>query len=154
MANKKSFQKKMPRQKKARAGCKKRIASKKATAKTSKRSKRRAGKSKLTRSKKRSLKVKAQQSASAKVTAPLGELVGYVTHYFPHVRAGVVKIKKGEIRRGDLLYFKGHTTDFKQVVTSLQIDHKPIEMARSGAEIGIEVKDRVREGDVVYKTQS
>ena len=74
-----------------------------------------------------------------------------VTHYFPHVNAAVLKIKTGEIRIGDELLFKGHTTDFKQKVISMQIDHQPVMVAKKGDDFGVEVKSRVRAGDLVFK---
>jgi putative protease len=74
-----------------------------------------------------------------------------VTHYFPHVNAAVLKIKVGEIRVGDELLFKGHTTDFKQKVISMQIDHQPVRIAKKGDDFGVEVKSRVRAGDLVFK---
>jgi len=74
-----------------------------------------------------------------------------VTHYFPHVNAAVLKIKTGEIRVGDELLFKGHTTDFKQKVISMQIDHQPVPIAKKGDDFGVEVKSRVRAGDLVFK---
>ena len=74
-----------------------------------------------------------------------------VTHYFPHVNAAVLKIKTGEIRIGDDLLFKGHTTNFKQKVVSMQIDHQPVLIAKKGDDFGVEVKSRVRAGDLVFK---
>ncbi|MFH1208753.1 MAG: hypothetical protein V1673_04265 [Candidatus Omnitrophota bacterium] len=74
-----------------------------------------------------------------------------VTHYFPHVNAAVLKIKTGEIRIGDELLFKGHTTDFKQKVVSMQIDHQPVMIAKKGDDFGVQVKSRVRAGDLVFK---
>ena len=74
-----------------------------------------------------------------------------VTHYFPHVNAAVLKIKNGEIRIGDELLFKGHTTDFKQKVISMQIDHQPVLIAKKGDDFGVQVKSRVRAGDLVFK---
>ncbi len=74
-----------------------------------------------------------------------------VTHYFPHVNAAVLRIKIGEIRIGDELHFKGHTTDFKEKVVSMQIDHKPVMIAKKGDDFGVEVKSRVRAGDLVFK---
>lgn len=74
-----------------------------------------------------------------------------VTHYFPHVNAAVLKIKTGAIRIGDELLFKGHTTDFKQKVISMQIDHQPVKIATKGDDFGVEVKSRVRAGDLVFK---
>lgn len=91
------------------------------------------------------------KASSAEASKIQGTLVGKVTHYFPQVNAAVVKIKTGEIQKGDELYFKGHTTDFKQTITSLQIDHVVVESAGRGKEVGVEVKDRVREDDRVYK---
>ncbi len=89
----------------------------------------------------------------AKTTAPKieGTFIGRVTHYFPHVNAAVVKIEKSSLKLGDKILVKGHTTNFKQPINSLQIDRSPIEEAKPGDEIGLEVKSRVREHDAVYK---
>jgi putative protease len=92
------------------------------------------------------------KSRSGMVKAALAALpTAEVTHYFPHVNAAVLKIKTGEIRVGDQLLFKGHTTDFKQKVVSMQIDHQPVMIARKGDDFGVEVKSRVRAGDLVFK---
>ncbi len=96
-------------------------------------------------------KVKAQPKKVSKPPVPGAQQIGKVTHYFPHVSAAVIKVAKGTIRQGDTLYFKGHTSDFKMAVTSMQVDHRPIAEASKGAEIGIQVPQRVREGDAVYR---
>jgi putative protease len=129
---------KVQRKKKARPlkAAKKKTAKKKVAKKV-------AAKSGKTASKKRMPKmVKAALAA-----LPTAE----VTHYFPHVNAAVLKIKTGEIRIGDELLFKGHTTDFKQKVVSMQIDHEPVMIAKKGDDFGVEVKSRVRAGDLVFK---
>lgn len=77
--------------------------------------------------------------------------VGKVTHYFPHVKAGVVLVTDGTFALGDTLRIKGHTTDFKQKVTSMQINNVLINKAVPGQEIGLLVKSRVRHNDIVYK---
>ncbi len=76
--------------------------------------------------------------------------IGIVTHYFPKVRAAVVKLK-APLAVGDRIKVKGHTTDFTQAVTSLQIDRVPINSAQKGQEIGLLVDSRVRQHDAVYK---
>jgi putative protease len=86
-----------------------------------------------------------------KAAQPEGEKVGLVTHYFSRPKAAVVRIEKGTIAIGDTLQFLGKTTNFKQRVESLQIDRKPIQEARKGQEIGLQVKARVRSNDQVYK---
>lgn len=77
--------------------------------------------------------------------------VGAVTHFFPKVKAAVIKLNKGSIKVGDNIYIKGHTTDFKQKVKSLQINHVAINEGGKGQEVGVKVSSRVRIGDVVYK---
>ena len=83
------------------------------------------------------------------LAAPLGELIGEVTHYFPQVKAAAVKLK-GELTVGQALLFKGHTTHFKQTIKSLQINRKAVDKGLDGEEVGIQVKSRVRVGDSVY----
>lgn len=77
--------------------------------------------------------------------------IGTITHYFPHVKAAVIKISKGSLKVGDSIYIKGHTTDFKQAIKSLQFNHTPIQEGKPGQEIGLKVKSRVRIGDVIYR---
>ena len=76
--------------------------------------------------------------------------VGKVLDYYAKI--GVVAIEVlDEIKIGDVLHFKGATTDFKQVVESMQIEHKPVQVAKKGDKVGIKVNERVRPHDKVYK---
>ena len=79
------------------------------------------------------------------------EEAGVITHYFPKVEAAVVKLTKSALSVGDKIVIKGHTSDFKEKVLSIQLDHAPIQNAKKGMEIGLRVKSKVREHDVVYK---
>ncbi|MCX5678079.1 MAG: hypothetical protein NTY76_03110 [Candidatus Omnitrophica bacterium] len=79
------------------------------------------------------------------------EKIGEVTHYFPHVKAAAVKLIKSGMAVGDKIYIKGHTTDFKENVRSIQLDHVSIVKGKKGQEIGLFVKSRVRIGDSIYK---
>ncbi|MFH1202318.1 MAG: hypothetical protein V1674_05455 [Candidatus Omnitrophota bacterium] len=105
--------------------------------------------SKRTRPKAR--KKVARQIKKTSLAIPGEDLVGKIIHYFPQVKAGVIKVTKGTIGLGDTLHIKGHTTDFKQTVTSLQINRAPIQKAKKGDEIGLLVNSRVRRRDLVYK---
>jgi len=77
-------------------------------------------------------------------------VLGKITHYFPKVRAAVVVLKSA-LSAGDKVRIKGHTTDFSQIITSMQIDHTPVNTAKKGDEIGLLVNSRVRDKDIVYK---
>jgi len=101
------------------------------------------------------LKKKAPQPRKAKqAKAKAGQIkaavIGKVTHYFPHVNAAVIKLKL-PLKAGDSIQIKGHTTDLKETVTSMQINRAPITEAKKGDEIGLLVTSRVRTGDTVYK---
>lgn len=78
------------------------------------------------------------------------EQIGQITHFFPHIPAGVIKLE-GELAVGETVHIKGHTTDFEQKIESMQIDNNPVEKGASGDEIAIKLKERVRINDIVYK---
>lgn len=78
------------------------------------------------------------------------EKVGEVTHYYTRIGVAVVRVT-APLRVGDRIAIKGRTTDFEQVIESMQIEHEAIEEAKPGDLIGLKVVDRVREGDIVYK---
>jgi len=81
----------------------------------------------------------------------LGEEIGKVTHYFTKISVGVIEITKGSLKMGDKIRIKGATTDFKQKIASMQIEHEKVEEAKKGQSIGMKVKEHVREHDKVYK---
>jgi putative protease len=76
--------------------------------------------------------------------------VGRVTHYFSKISVAVIELK-APLKIGDKILIRGATTNFEQTVESMQVEHKPVEEAQPGQSVGIKVKDRVREKDVVYK---
>lgn len=121
--------------------------------KTSVKKKKIAKKKLVKKPKRKVLKTKKALRVIKKQPTRKEELVGIVTHYFPHVKAGVIKIKKGPVSIGDTLHIKGHTTDFTQKVTSIQIERRPIKAASKGEEIGLLVKSRVRHNDKAYKVK-
>jgi len=110
--------------------------------------KKKAAKRKPTLKKKPALKKKPIAKKTPKKQE--GNLIGLVTHYFPHVQAAVIKLKS-PLTMGDTLKIKGHTTDLTQIITSMQIDRVDISSAKKGDEIGLQVSSRVRQGDKVYK---
>ena len=77
--------------------------------------------------------------------------VGKVTHYFAKIGVAVIEVTDGSIKAGDEVRIKGHTTNFKQKVMSMQIEHENVEMAEPGQSIGIKVEEPVRANDMVYK---
>ena len=76
--------------------------------------------------------------------------VGHVSHFFTRINVAVVEVS-GALAVGDTILVKGPTTDFEQVVGSMQIEHENIERVDAGQSIGLKVEQRVIEGDIVYK---
>lgn len=79
------------------------------------------------------------------------EKVGVVEKFFAKIGVAAIKVTDGTVSVGDTLWFKGHTTDFKEIVGSMQMENEDIERAEPGNFIGIKVKERVRDKDIVYK---
>ncbi len=106
------------------------------------------------KAKRKVVKAKKKSLLSALSKGGSLEELGVVTHYFPRVEAAVVKLTKGSLSVGDTIIIKGHTTEFKEKVNSMQLDHVVITSASRGQEIGLNVKAKVRDNDVVYKLVS
>jgi putative protease len=79
------------------------------------------------------------------------ELIGKITHYYDHIEVGIIEVTKNSIEEGEKIHIKGTTTDFEQEAKSMQVEHEQVSRAKKGDVIGLKVKDKVREGDLVYK---
>ena len=78
------------------------------------------------------------------------QLIGVVSNYFGKISVVAFEITNGELKIGDYIYIKGHTTDFSIKVESIQSENNAIDLAKKGDDIGIEVNQKVRKGDKVY----
>jgi translation initiation factor IF-2 len=76
--------------------------------------------------------------------------IGVINEFFAKISVAGIELSE-TLRVGDTIHIKGHTTDLEQAVDSMQIDREEVEEAEAGQAVGIKVKDRVRQGDYVYK---
>jgi len=76
--------------------------------------------------------------------------LGRVTHFYDKLSVAIIKLA-APLKVGEEIEIKGATTDFRQKVESLQFDYQDVETGKKGQEIGIKVKDKVREGDAVFR---
>ena len=79
-----------------------------------------------------------------------GVRIGEVTHFYDKVSVAVVALTD-TIRVGDTIHILSRSTDFRQEVTSLQIEHQPVEEVGPGQEAALKVLQRVRPHDKVFK---
>ncbi len=79
------------------------------------------------------------------------EQIGTISHYFGKLEVAAIELTEGSLTVGDSIHIKGHTTDLREKVDSIQIEHDQVQSAKKGESIGIKITDHVREHDLVYK---
>ena len=80
-----------------------------------------------------------------------GKLIGRVVHYFDKIGVAVISLD-APLKVGDTIRIVGgESTDFTQEVESMEIEHEKIKKAKKGQEVGLRVKEKVREGYKVYR---
>jgi len=77
--------------------------------------------------------------------------VGEVFHFFAKPSVAAIRITDAPVKVGDTLLFQGPSTNFDQKVESMQIEKATVQEAGPGQSVGVQVRDRVRPGDLVYK---
>lgn len=77
--------------------------------------------------------------------------VGVVTHFFKGPSVAIVSVTEGELAVGDEIHIVGHTSDFTEKITSMEVDHEVVERATKGHEVAIKVVERARPHDKVMK---
>lgn len=79
-----------------------------------------------------------------------GIRVGKVTHFFDRISVAVLTLED-KLQVGDTVHFLGRSTDFKQKVESMQIEHQAVNQAGPGQEVAVKVTQNVHPGDSVFK---
>lgn len=77
------------------------------------------------------------------------KLVGKITHYFPNVGVAVVALSAAlEVSKDIEIEKEGNIV--KQKVKSMQIEHKALQKAKKGQEVGLKVDSEVKVNSLVY----
>jgi hypothetical protein len=102
-------------------------------------------------------KAKAKKTVKKKTAPPKqgvippvnGVLLGVVEDFYAKIGVIALTLKAG-VSQGQKIQVLGHTTNFEQVVDSMQINHAVVTQAGPKDGVGIKVRDRARSGDHVY----
>lgn len=79
-------------------------------------------------------------------------LLGKVTNYFSNLQVGEFKLESADLKVGDEILIQGPTTGTIQMeVTELRVDLQPVEKVEKGVLFSIQVKEKLRRGDKLYK---
>jgi len=76
--------------------------------------------------------------------------IGHIAHFFSKISVAIIELR-APLAVGDCILVRGPSTDFEQVVESMQIEHINIQRAESGQSIGLKTVQLAKERDVVYK---
>jgi len=76
--------------------------------------------------------------------------IGEVSIFYDKILVAIVKLNTA-LKTGDTVKFKFGEAEFTQTVDSMELEHKKISSAKKGAEIGLKVKQPVKEKTQVYK---
>jgi len=77
--------------------------------------------------------------------------LGKVLNYYDKIKVIVIKLKD-ELSMGDTIRIKGgEDTDFKQKITSMEINGVKVKKAKKNQGIGLKIKGKARAGYWVYK---
>ena len=79
-----------------------------------------------------------------------GKLIGKVIHYFDKIGVAVIALTDS-LKAGETIRIVGGEVDFEQAVESMEVDHKKIDKAKKGDEVGMKVSEKVRDGYRVFK---
>lgn len=78
--------------------------------------------------------------------------MGTVTHYYDKIGVAVVKLTAGDLKIGDQIKLIGKDgQEFTEDITSMQIEHAAIDIAKKGDEFGIKVQKPVKTPSPITK---
>ena len=76
--------------------------------------------------------------------------IGKITHYYSHLNVAVLELTD-RLKVGETIHVFGHTTDFVQKVTSMEVDHHRVVVVEPGDNVALKVVEPVRVHDVIYR---
>ena len=76
--------------------------------------------------------------------------IGEVMTYYANIGVAAIELN-GSVKVGNIIIFRGFTTDLEHKVDSMQIEHDSVQEAKAGDQIGVKVPGKVRKNDRVYK---
>lgn len=78
--------------------------------------------------------------------------IGKGLNYFSNLKVAEFKLETGPLQVGDEIYVTGPTTGLiKTVVSEIQLDRKPVDLAPKGSYISIPLEEKIRKSDKLYK---
>ncbi len=78
--------------------------------------------------------------------------IGMIANFYSKKNVANIKILSCDLKTGDRILIIGDKTGvIEEVIESMEINHRKIEIAKKGQNVGVLLKNKAREGDEVYK---
>ncbi|MFA5948249.1 MAG: hypothetical protein WC806_04755 [Candidatus Gracilibacteria bacterium] len=77
-------------------------------------------------------------------------ICGHCEGYFENIEVAIIKVTS-PIRKNDKIIFETETGLFEQKISSMQIDRKDVNIAKTGSDIGVKALLKPKVGAYVYK---
>ncbi|MFA5773386.1 MAG: translation elongation factor-like protein [Candidatus Paceibacterota bacterium] len=78
--------------------------------------------------------------------------IGKITHWYDKISVAVVKLNE-VLRVGDKIKIKHGGQEFEETITSMELDHKPIQSGKKGQEIAIKLSQKAGEGLAIFPAE-
>lgn len=75
--------------------------------------------------------------------------IGKITHIFDKINVGILELSS-TLQVGDTIHVLGSSTDFEQIIDSIQVEHQNIDKAKKGDIVGIKLSEKAKVGDKIY----
>ena len=75
--------------------------------------------------------------------------IGKITHWYDKISVAVVKLDKA-LQIGDKIKIKHGDQEFEDTVTSMELDHQPVQSGKKGQEIAIKLAQKAGENSEIF----
>ena len=81
-----------------------------------------------------------------------GKEIGKVVHWYDKIGVAVVKLS-APLRKGDTITLRHGEVEVNEIVTSLQLNHTPVESAKAGDEVAVKLSNPAKEGTLILAAE-
>ena len=109
------------------------------------------GKKKLVKRVAKKVTKKLVKKIMAKKKSPaMAGMVGKVVHYYDRIGVAILELN-APLVVGELLTFRRGQREFTQPVSSMQVNHAPVEKAKKGEVVGVKVVQVADSGTIALR---
>ena len=78
--------------------------------------------------------------------------IGKITHWYDKISVAVIKLDQA-LQIGDKIKIKHGDQEFEDTVTSMELNHQPVQSGKKGQEIAIKLAQKAGENSEIFLTE-